>query len=70
MTHQCPAEKCGRNLPDHMLMCRPHWYMVPSDLRAAVWATYRNGAGVGTLPLWQAQRDAIEAVNGKIGATS
>ncbi len=26
-----------------MLMCRPHWYMVPQGLRRKVWATYRSG---------------------------
>lgn len=26
-----------------MFMCRPHWYMVPRNLRAAIWANYVPG---------------------------
>jgi hypothetical protein len=26
-----------------MLMCRQHWFMVPSRLRSQVWAAYRDG---------------------------
>jgi len=71
MSHRCPARGCKRNLPDHLLMCRPHWYQVPYHLRSAVWNAYQDGAGVGTTELMLAQSDAIEAVNAKnAGATS
>jgi hypothetical protein len=66
MTHQCPTRGCKRNLPDHLLMCRPHWYQVPYHLRRAVWNAYDGGAGVGTWPLRVAQANAIEAVNAKL----
>jgi hypothetical protein len=66
MTHQCPAKGCKRNIPDHLLMCKPHWFQVPYHLRRAVWDTYQDGAGVGTAALVHAQRDAIDAVNGKL----
>jgi hypothetical protein len=62
MTHQCPVRVCPAVLPDHLLMCRPHWFMVPPALRNAVWAAYRNGAGTGTLALHAAQVAAIRAV--------
>jgi hypothetical protein len=26
-------------------MCRRHWYLVPRELRAQVWATWRSGDG-------------------------
>jgi hypothetical protein len=66
MSHQCPANGCGQTMPDHMLMCRPHWYMTPRPLRTAVWDAYRDGAGVGTPELARAQDLAIDAVNRKL----
>ena len=66
MTHPCPAYRCRRTMPDHLLMCKPHWYQVPYHLRLAVWDAYQDGAGVGTPELLAAQADAIQAVNEKI----
>ncbi len=66
MTHRCPAEDCTAMCADHMLMCRPHWYMVPRPQRGAVWDAYQNGAGIGTAELTKAQADAILAVNARI----
>lgn len=43
MTHHCHAIGCEVRVPPEMLMCKRHWYMVPSDLRAKVWAAYRHG---------------------------
>ena len=28
-THRCPAKRCTRQVPDHLLMCGQHWRMVP-----------------------------------------
>lgn len=33
-----------------MLMCYRHWSMVPRDLQARVWATYRRGQEVDKQP--------------------
>jgi hypothetical protein len=30
-------------VPPNRLMCRRHWYMVPQNLRDAIWVTYRPG---------------------------
>jgi len=68
VTHTCPARGCRRNLPDHLLMCKPHWYQVPAHLRRAVWDAYQDGAGVGNVELLNAQADAINAVNEKLAA--
>ena len=43
MTHHCHACGCDRSVPPKMLMCIIHWRMVPRDLQAGVWATYRAG---------------------------
>lgn len=66
MTHQCPANGCKRNLPEHLLMCKPHWYMVPRHLRSDVWNAYQDGAGAYTPELLDAQSEAIWAVNQKL----
>jgi hypothetical protein len=66
-SHECPANGCSRILPDHLLMCRPHWFQVPHHLRSAVWAAYQGGAGVGSGELMRAQDAAIEAVNSRAG---
>lgn len=41
--HHCHAEGCRRSVPARLLMCAPHWRMVPEDLQARVWETYRPG---------------------------
>jgi len=65
MPHACPARRCPRvNLPDHLLMCGPHWRRVPPPLQRAVTLAYDRGRGLGTLALLAAQTDAIMAVNG------
>jgi hypothetical protein len=65
MTHQCPAKGCTRTVPNHLLMCGPHWHMVPKPLQSDVWAAY-YGAGVGSIELLDAQSEAIYAVNQKL----
>ena len=49
-------------------MCRSHWYMVPKDLRDAVWATYRPGQEIDKQPSLEyldVAMQAIEAVAAK-----
>lgn len=41
--HHCHAHGCKVATKPEMLMCRPHWFMVPKHLRDLVWATYRPG---------------------------
>ena len=41
--HTCHARGCTKPVPPRMLMCYPHWRMVPKALQRAVWATYRPG---------------------------
>jgi hypothetical protein len=48
MTHQCPGPLCEAHVDPSMLMCPAHWYQVPKPIRAAVWRTWRRGAGAGT----------------------
>ena len=46
-----------------MLMCPACWYQVPKPIRAAVWRTWRRGAGAGTPAHRAAMTAAIAAVN-------
>jgi hypothetical protein len=41
----CPVPGCGELIDLSRLMCRPHWYLVPKELRDWVWATWRSGEG-------------------------
>jgi hypothetical protein len=41
--HHCHAYRCRVHVPPRMLMCRPHWFMAPWLLRAAVLHHYRPG---------------------------
>ena len=66
ITHDCPAAGCTVAVPASMLMCAPHWYAVPKPLRRAVWATWADGAGQGTLAHCQAIQLAIRAVDRKL----
>jgi hypothetical protein len=43
MSHHCHARGCTTPVPPEMLMCRHHWFMVPRNVRAKVWAAYREG---------------------------
>jgi hypothetical protein len=61
-THPCPAGDCSVQVRADRLMCRSHWYQVPRPLRAAVWATWRSGAGAGTLAHAEAITAAVRAV--------
>jgi hypothetical protein len=69
MTHLCPARRCPRMVPDHLLMCGQHWRMVPGPLARAVNAAYRGPESVGSPALIAAQSAAIRHVNQAIGET-
>lgn len=40
--HKCAAEGCDFQTPRHLLMCNPHWKLVPAPLQRQVWAKFRN----------------------------
>jgi hypothetical protein len=65
MVHTCHAVGCEKPVPPKMLMCKRHWYMVPSSLRERVWATYRPGQEVRKDPspeYMEAHKAAVRAV--------
>ena len=50
MSHTCHAIGCQKPVPPSMLMCKPHWFMVPADLRSDVWRTYVPGQEITKTP--------------------
>lgn len=73
--HTCHAEGCDTHVPPRLFMCKHHWYMVPRDLRAWVWAEYTLGQerldGTPIRPgYFDATREAREAVAVKEGRRS
>lgn len=41
--HTCHAMDCETAVPEHMHMCRPHWFRVPRKLQRELWAAYVPG---------------------------
>ena len=59
--HLCHAKCCPHPVPPKMLMCLPHWRMVPKAEQQAVWATYQPGQESGRVRPTSAYLDAAEA---------
>lgn len=64
--HHCHARDCMVAVPPEMLMCKRHWFMVPSRIRSAVWNTYRPGQCDDKSP----SRDWHQAASAAIGAVA
>jgi hypothetical protein len=60
--HHCEAVGCGKRTAPDNLMCAPHWRMVPTAIKALVYAAWGRGTGAGTQAHIDAKRRAIEAV--------
>lgn len=66
--HFCHAKTCKVIVPPKRLMCKRHWFMVPADLRKAVWREYRPGQEVDKEPTaayLEAAQKAITAVQAR-----
>lgn len=70
MAHNCPAPGCIVTVNDTMLMCRQHWFMVPRDLRARLWATWNRGKGWGSKEHVTAMRACVHAVRKRLSDQS
>lgn len=65
MSHTCHAKKCKTAVKPELLMCYPHWKMVPKSLQDEVWKYYRVGQCNDKRPSkeWlKAANDAIDYV--------
>lgn len=68
--HTCHAKGCETEVPPKMLMCRPHWFSVPAELRRRVWKAYRPGQEEDKDPspaYLAVMHEAIDAVARKEG---
>lgn len=52
--HTCHAEGCNVRVPPRMFGCRPHWFMLPPDMRAALLRVYQPGQESGARPVTMA----------------
>jgi len=41
--HHCHWPGCDKPVPPAKWGCSKHWFMLPRDLRGAIWATYNIG---------------------------
>lgn len=63
--HRCHAKNCLTPIPPKLLMCLPHWRMVPREIQAAIWRHYRPGQEIDKRPsieYLKVMKDAIDAV--------
>jgi hypothetical protein len=67
-SHECPAKGCTQRVSVDMLMCRPHWRMVPRAMQNAVWNAWQGGLGAGTAAHSAAIAAAVRAVNAKLAS--
>lgn len=63
--HRCAASTCQTSVRRDRLMCPPDWRLVPRDVQARIWETWRGGPGVVTPEYQQAVADAISAVKAR-----
>jgi len=66
MKHTCAVFNCDVAIPTSQLMCREHWFQVPSKLRSKVWNRYRQWQQSPTKEtgkaLRAAQREAVQSL--------
>lgn len=60
-SHHCHWPGCSKEVPPAMWGCKNHWFALPGNLRARIWATYVPGQEVSGRPS-KAYMDAAEAV--------
>lgn len=50
MQHLCHAHNCSVPVPPHLFMCKKHWSMLPSELKAMIHKYYRKGQEIDKKP--------------------
>lgn len=68
--HSCPVKVCDEGVPDHLLMCKAHWRMVPADIQREVYQAYHryeaNKSNERLVALRAAQKKAKDYVDAKL----
>lgn len=60
--HECHWPGCKTQVKPAMWGCTKHWYKLPSNLRSAIWATYRPGQEEGNADVSPAYLGVADAV--------
>jgi hypothetical protein len=50
MTHHCHWPTCFVEVPPAMWGCKKHWFMLPQNIRNAIWKAYRPGQEITKTP--------------------
>lgn len=48
--HHCHWPGCNKQVPPSMWGCTRHWYMLPSELRNAIWRAFQPGQEIKGTP--------------------
>ena len=48
--HHCHWPGCNKQVPPAMWGCKTHWFKLPANLRARIWATFKPGQEVDGTP--------------------
>ena len=48
--HTCHWPGCGKAVPPRLWGCAPHWFRLPTRLRARIWRAYRPGQEIDKRP--------------------
>jgi hypothetical protein len=67
-THTCPIDGCTVQLGYGQLMCRPHWFQAPLQLRRQVVRAWRQASRrqTGWLRYLEIRQSAVDAVQAKV----
>jgi hypothetical protein len=41
--HRCPKPGCTVSVPSSQFACKPHWFMLPQDIRSKIWRSWKSG---------------------------
>lgn len=58
--HTCHAFGCTVAVPPMLFMCKGHWFMLPRNLRDAVWHHYRPGQELRQVEVSEAYLDTVD----------
>lgn len=50
MAHHCHWPGCNTAVPPKLWGCKKHWYMLPKNLRDAIWNEYIPGQEITKTP--------------------
>lgn len=66
MTRKCCAVGCAKQVPMKMLMCLPHWALVPKWLKVDIYAAYMASPPIGYLALCKEAIAIVARLEGRV----